>query len=518
MANADFDPARALGTKIAEMDKQELCSFVSALCRAVVAEVGSRGRRGGLYPENIQVNEDGSVRIGPAGKAPWEGRELQFIAPELYWNGQLSAASDVYSVGMMMYCAVSGGTLPLEGECEDPQMRRMSGGNPKAPKDAGRRLGTIIEKALRFKASERYQTLEELRAVVESCMKNLYLGGVPSTEAIFRKNAKDLNEIERMMVGIIERDEDAAIEKAEDYPEEEPEDGVKVYRPGARGAQKDGTSARTEQLAEKMKASAYPAVPKHAIQEGLTPVTPARPPRSSPAVQYRLKAERERQIEEEIRKRRRRPLAVILVLCVALLLAAVTINTLSSERAGKTASMPKTPVLSAEPTLTPIPFEAFNTSTPGPSITMEPVEVPEVEAPPENEHGYQVLKDDGSWSDAQRKCAALGGHLVAIEDEEELEEVIRMAEEAGISRIWIGLHRVSRDPDVYVWDGKDRDYTGYVRWARGEPTYEDEGFQEEFIMLWDHGGWAYNDNRDDPCRDYPDFYSGTMGYICEFND
>ena len=57
-------------------------------------------------------------------------------------------------------------------------------------------------------------------------MKNLYLGGVPSTEAIFRKNAKDLNEIERMMVGIIERDEDAAIEKAEDYPEEEPEHGT----------------------------------------------------------------------------------------------------------------------------------------------------------------------------------------------------------------------------------------------------------------------------------------------------
>ncbi len=518
MANADFDPAKALGTKIADMDKQELCSFVSALCRAVVAEVGCRGRRGGLYPENIQVGENGAIRIGPSGRAPWEGQELQYIAPEIYWNGQLSAASDVYSVGMMMYCAVSGGRLPLEGECEDPQLRRMSGGNPRAPKGAGRRLGTIIEKSLRFKASERYQTLDELRAVVESCMKNLYLGGVPSTEAIFRKTEGELDEVERMMVGIIERDEDAAIEQAEDYPEEEPEDGVKVYKPGARGAQKDAGAARTGNLAEKVKSSASAAGPKQAAQVPLIPVTITQGPRSSPAVQYKFKAERERQIEEEIRKRRRRPLAVILVLCVLLLLAAVAINALTAEHSGKDSKAQKIPIYSAEPTLTPIPFEAFNTTTPGPSITMEPVEVPEVEAPPENEHGYQVLQDDGSWSDAQRKCAALGGHLVAIDDEEELQEVIRMAEEAGISRVWLGMHRVSRDSDTYAWDGKDQSYTGYVLWARGEPTFEDEGFMEDYIMLWNHGGWAYNDNRDDPCRDYPDFYSGTMGYICEFND
>ena len=93
-----------------------------------------------------------------------------------------------------------------------------------------------------------------------------------------------------------------------------------------------------------------------------------------------------------------------------------------------------------------------------------------------------------------------------------------MAEEAGISRVWIGMHRTNRDSDEYRWDGKDAGYEGYVLWARGEPTFEDEGFMEDYIMLWNHGGWAYNDNRDDPCRDYPEFYSGTMGYICEFYD
>ena len=41
---------------------------------------------------------------------------------------------------------------------------------------------------------------------------------------------------------------------------------------------------------------------------------------------------------------------------------------------------------------------------------------------------------------------------------------------------------------------------------------------EDYVMLWNNNGWAYNDNRDDPCSDYPAFYSGTMGYICEFGD
>ena len=57
-------------------------------------------------------------------------------------------------------------------------------------------------------------------------MKTLYLGGVPSAEAIFRKNHGELDDVERMMVGIIEKSEDAAIEKEDEFPTEEPEDGA----------------------------------------------------------------------------------------------------------------------------------------------------------------------------------------------------------------------------------------------------------------------------------------------------
>ena len=132
MAKPEFDPKNALGAKLLSMEKKELCSFVSALCRSVVSEVGSRGRRGGIYPDNISLAEDGSIAVGPAGKPPWTGedaapgQELDYISPELYWNGQLSAASDVYSVGMLMYYALSGGKLPLAGVISVPRRRRAS--------------------------------------------------------------------------------------------------------------------------------------------------------------------------------------------------------------------------------------------------------------------------------------------------------------------------------------------------------------------------------------------------------
>ena len=165
-----------------------------------------------------------------------------------------------------------------------------------------------------------------------------------------------------------------------------------------------------------------------------------------------------------------------------------------------------TPAAEPEEEGFPINFEDFNTTTPGPSVTMEPVE-----AVVEQEH-YQVFQEDISWTGAARKCAELGGHLVVIDSDEEFDEVVALAEEAGISRVWIGCHRINGE---YVWEAGE----GIFRWAAGEPTYIDTNDQvaEDYIMLWNNRGWAYNDNRDDPCRDYPTFYSGTMGYICEFD-
>ena len=539
MAGASFEPEKALGKKLTEMDKQELCAFISDLCSTVVAEVGSRGRRGGIYPDNISIDADGRIAVGPAGKSPWQGQELEFIAPEQYWDGQLSAATDVYAVGLLMYYAVNGGKLPFAGE-RDAQLKRMGGGNPAAPRSAGRRLGAIIEKSIRFKPAERYQTLEELRVVVDSCLKNLYTGGVPSAEAIFKKTDSDLNDVERMMVGIIEKNEDAAIEKAEVLPSGEPEDGVKVYKPVPKPAaksapksqQKDVISdGQADMLNKKMKTTASPAAPKLEEDGVLQPVTVSQSAaHATPAVQYKLKTDRERKIAEEVKKRRRRPLAVILVLCAVLVMVAIIMNAMLRDfEKARTVPDPMLqttpteasadPYAAVPPTLTPeqIHFEDFNTSVPGPSVTMDIGILPEIEEIPP-EHSYQVIKDNVSWTKAAAACTRLGGHLAVINDEAEFNEITRLCDEQGLTYVWIGAHRVG---GVEKWENGSDLTDGYVLWARGEPTYIDRNDQvaEDYIMLWKNNGtWAYNDNRDDPYVDYPYMFEGIIGYVCEFND
>jgi len=539
MADPSFEPERALGKKLTEMDKQELCAFISDLCSTVVAEVGSRGRRGGIYPDNISIDSDGRIAVGPAGKSPWQGQELEFIAPEQYWDGQLSAATDVYAVGLLMYYAVNDGKLPFAGE-RDAQLKRMGGGNPAAPRSAGRRLGAIIEKSIRFKPAERYQTLEELRVVVDSCLKNLYTGGVPSAEAIFKKNDSDLNDVERMMVGIIEKNEDAAIEKAEVLPSGEPEDGVKVYKPvqkpapksASKSQQKDVISdGQADMLNKKMKTTASPAAPKLEEDGVLRPVTVSQnAAHATPAVQYKLKTDRERKIAEEVKKRRRRPLAVILVLCAVLVMVAIIMNAMLRDfEKARTVPDPMLqttptetsadPYAAVPPTLTPeqIHFEDFNTSTPGPSVTMDIGILPEIEEIPP-EHSYQVIKDNVSWTRAAAACTRLGGHLAVINDEAEFNEITRLCDEQGLTYVWIGAHRVG---GVEKWENGSDLTDGYVLWARGEPTYIDRNDQvaEDYIMLWKNNGtWAYNDNRDDPYADYPYMFEGIIGYVCEFND
>ena len=112
MAKTMFDPVHVLGKRIVGMSQQGVCEFASKLCGCIEAQVGSQSYRGGIFPENISVDDEGNIGIGPAAASDWQGRELDFLAPELYWRGQPSAASDVYSVGLLMYYALSGGKLP----------------------------------------------------------------------------------------------------------------------------------------------------------------------------------------------------------------------------------------------------------------------------------------------------------------------------------------------------------------------------------------------------------------------
>ena len=82
--NRKFDPQQVLGDKITKFSRRELCAFGSRLCAQIREDAGPGNYRGGVYPENISLDEEGNVAIGPAKSADWEGQEAEFVAPELF--------------------------------------------------------------------------------------------------------------------------------------------------------------------------------------------------------------------------------------------------------------------------------------------------------------------------------------------------------------------------------------------------------------------------------------------------
>ena len=201
MTENRFDPDRALGRKIAEMDRQELCGFVARLCRALSEELGETGFHGGIYPENISLDDEGVPAVGPGRVSDWEGRERDFVAPELYWDGKTGQTCDVYSVGLLLYYGLCG-ALPFEGESPDPQLSRMSGKAFPIPAAAGPALGDIIAKAASFRPEDRFRTLDELRVRLESCGDHRYIRDDP-VEELFRKPRSELNEAEKLLLAIL---------------------------------------------------------------------------------------------------------------------------------------------------------------------------------------------------------------------------------------------------------------------------------------------------------------------------
>ena len=565
IANHAFEPEYALSKNLVELSRKDLCAIVAEICRQIKAESGNKEYHGGIYPENISRNPDGEIGIGPMKKSEWSEQELKYIAPETYWNNRSGPQSDVYALGLILYYGASAGKLPFEGEAGNAQLMRMSGKTVYAPAAAGRQLGDIIEKALRFKEGERYRNPEELAVMLDYCEDNRILKQKTGAEAIFHKNEDELSDLEKTMLKIIEGEADVDLaaekEKTEDdvldqimasvrdgeaeaapqtedemfaaaglvrpepvakQPEDnslaeifgldepdprdpvelEAEEEIRVYEPGS--SKKDGIPILTEEKDPEL----APITVKNRKNTG-KPVKKA----SQPATQK----------ESENKKR---PFLVVVLLLAVLLIAAVVAKILInafSDIPGREASnvvvvVPEGAQDDGSPDantdVTAIMSEEQEQQQAQQQAEQQPAEaVLPVVDPATLPHTYEAVRADVGWMQAEQEAIQKGGYLVTINNEEELNQVIALAEEAGFDRIWIGAHRADGN---LVWSSGE-DVTFY-RWDEGEPSFTDkgDGTQEDFVMLWQRGGvWCYNDSRENPLTDFYGMYGGRTGYVVE---
>ena len=162
------------------------------------------------------------------------------------------------------------------------------------------------------------------------------------------------------------------------------------------------------------------------------------------------------------------------------------------------------------------PSAAETTPTPAPTAPVETAVPTETPTPtPKPEPTYEVVKADVSWADAEAAAEAKGGHLVVIDSAEKWTRVAQLADESGLTYVWIGLYRADSGELAWVKDNIDPVYN----WAAGEPSVRDtNGAAENYVLIARRSdGWYYNDCIGDPAAKYPQFYGGKTGYIIEID-
>lgn len=135
---------------------------------------------------------------------------------------------------------------------------------------------------------------------------------------------------------------------------------------------------------------------------------------------------------------------------------------------------------------------------------------------------YEVIKADITWEDANRICIEKGGHLATISSKAEEDQIIAVAEQSGVERLWIGGYTTNDANNRAVGHWVMGEPFEYQNWYNsGEPSRFDSDNAEEFyLMLWKiEDRWSWNDQRNDLINSpFRTTYEGKMGYVIEYEN
>ena len=139
-----------------------------------------------IKPENILVSSDGVFKLGDFGIAKISEKTTVgtltgtagYMAPEVANRWNYGPASDIYSLGMVLYWAMNERTLPFLPlppqiptglQRQDAIDRRYAGEIFPPPKNGSRELKAIVMKACAFEPEDRYQSAQAMYQDLASC-------------------------------------------------------------------------------------------------------------------------------------------------------------------------------------------------------------------------------------------------------------------------------------------------------------------------------------------------------------
>jgi serine/threonine-protein kinase len=154
-----------------------------------------------LKPHNVLLDEDGRVRVTDFGIARAGASDMtltgsimgtaQYLSPEQAQGYAVSAASDIYSVGVILYELLTG-VVPFEGETAVAIAFKQVSATPRPPSELNpalpASLDAVVLRALAKDPLERYADDDELIAALEAERAQLPAGGydghLPADQAL----------------------------------------------------------------------------------------------------------------------------------------------------------------------------------------------------------------------------------------------------------------------------------------------------------------------------------------------
>ena len=153
-----------------------------------------------IKPQNIFVSRVGDYKLGDFGIAKVSERTqsgtkigtLEYMSPEVYSGKPYGVASDIYSLGLVLYWLLnerrhpfitSVGHIPTSAEKTEANLRRLGGEAIPAPVNGSDELKRIVLKACAFNAEDRYQSSAEMLADLSNVTPAVVIPVVTATES-----------------------------------------------------------------------------------------------------------------------------------------------------------------------------------------------------------------------------------------------------------------------------------------------------------------------------------------------
>ena len=169
------------------INQRKVAEIGSQVCQALSVAHGLDIIHRDIKPQNIMVQPDGNVKVMDFGIARAKNSTKEqtssvlgtahYISPEQAQGKELTAASDIYSLGIVLYESATG-KLPFDGPDAVSVAMKQVQDEPVPPRELNPEidpsLEAIIMKAMAKNPMDRFATAKEMRSAL-----NDYLAGHP---------------------------------------------------------------------------------------------------------------------------------------------------------------------------------------------------------------------------------------------------------------------------------------------------------------------------------------------------